>query len=102
MQLYALTADLIRCIRSCPKVIAVHRIEQLFLRGALALGLIAIGIAGGFGYDPARADEDAHCRATPKHMALQASVETRTYPMVSVVDESSRNTDQAACKRGKA
>lgn len=79
-----------------PKVTTMHRIQHVFLRGALALGLMAVGIAGGLGYD--QAYEDAHCPA--KRVALQAAIRHQASLAVSVGDTSSRNTAQADCRRG--
>lgn len=77
----------------------MQRLQHIFHRAALALGLLAAGIGGGYGlYQPQVADSDAACVSTT---LVATAAGTRVY-LVSADDSASHTDVHAACSCGNA
>jgi len=79
----------------------MHCLQHVFQRGALALGLLAAGIGGGYGlYQP---DTTAsNCRDAIARPASMSTIGDTGYVEVRTGDSASPSTDQAACNCGSA
>lgn len=77
----------------------MQRLQHIFQRAALALGLLTAGIGGGYGlYQPQMANNDAACVSTT---LVATATGTRVY-LVSADDSALRSGAQPACSCGNA
>lgn len=78
----------------------MQRLQHVFQRAALALGLLTAGIGGGYGlYQPQSADSDTACVSTTQ---VATAAGTRAYVLASMGDNPSRSAAHAACSCGNA
>lgn len=79
----------------------MYCLQHVFQRGALALGLLTVGIGLGYGLHQPGAALAPVCRPASQHALSALPIAGPAYPPASG-DSSSRNTDQAACSCGNA
>ena len=78
----------------------MQRLQHIFQRAALALGLLTAGIGGGYGlYQPQMANNDAACVSTT---LVATATGIRAYVWAPVGDNPSRTGAHAACSCGNA
>lgn len=78
----------------------MQRLQHVFQRAALALGLLTAGIGGGYGlYQPPLADSDTACVSTTQ---VATAAGTRVYVLASMGDNPSRSAAHATCSCGNA
>jgi hypothetical protein len=76
----------------------MQRLQRIFQRAALALGLLTAGIGGGYGLYQPRLADDAACAPTARVVAAGA----RAYVLLPVDDSASLTASHAPCSCGSA
>ena len=77
----------------------MQRLQHIFQRAALALGLLTAGIGGGYGLYQPRLADDAACVSTTR---VVTAAGTRAYALVLADDSASLTASHAPCSCGNA